>query len=263
MALLNVLINARDAMTEEGTVSVGTSMLGEPEHRQRLGLPPGRYLVLCVIDEGEGMTPEVLQRATEPFFTTKGPGTGLGLAMVHGFVRQSHGRLEITSSSGQGTTVRMIFPVADEVEEQTTADEPPDNAVVAPAGNATILLADDNDDVRDLGRMSLEASGYHVLTMPSGERALAVLEGTEEVHLLFSDVVMPGAISGLELADQVRERWPGLPILLTTGYMEQMPGRDDRDALPVLAKPYHQADLLHKIEATLSGAALRPHPAAV
>jgi len=263
MALLNVLINARDAMAEDGTVTVGTSMLQEPEHRQRLGLPPGRYLVLCVIDEGEGMTPEVLQRATEPFFTTKGPGTGLGLAMVHGFVQQSQGRLEITSRKEKGTTVRMIFPIADDGEGQAAPDEPQDNAVQAPAGKPTILLVDDNDDVRDLGCMLLETSGYGVVTVPSGERALAVLEANEAIDLLFSDVVMPGGMTGLELADQVRDRWPDLPILLTTGYMEQMPGRDARDALPVLAKPYNQADLLQMIAATLSGDALRRHPAAV
>jgi PAS domain S-box-containing protein len=263
MALLNVLINSRDAMPHGGTVTVGTSMLQEGEHRERLGLPPGRYLVLCVIDEGEGMTPDVLQRATEPFFTTKGPGTGLGLAMVHGFVQQSQGRLEITSEKDKGTTVRMVFPVAEEAAEGTVPEEPQDGAVQEADRKATILLVDDNDDVRDLGRMLLEAHGYHVLTVPSGERALAVLEGGETIGLLFSDVVMPGGMSGLELADQVRSRWPKLPILLTTGYMEQLPGRNERDALPVLAKPYNQSDLIQKIEATLSGDALRRHPAAL
>ncbi|AVR97426.1 histidine kinase famiy protein [Pseudoduganella armeniaca] len=260
MALLNVLINARDAMPRGGTVTVGTSLLSEPEHRQRLGLPPGRYVVLCVIDEGEGMPPEVLRRATEPFFTTKGPGTGLGLAMVHGFVQQSHGRLELDSETGRGTTVRLIFPVADQREERIG----PAGAAPAPQaeqpGKGTVLIVEDNDDVRELGQTMLEANGYRVRAVASGEQALRVLQEDDGIGLLFSDVIMPGGMNGLELAEQVRQRWPQLPILLTTGYMEQLPGKD-RDALPVLAKPYNLTNLLDKIAATLNGEALRPHPA--
>jgi len=112
MALLNVLINARDAMSDGGKVTLGTSFIAERERTESHGLPPGSYVVLCVIDEGAGMTPDVLRQAVEPFFTTKGFGTGLGLAMVHGFVQQSHGRLELESRPGQGTTVKMLFPAA-------------------------------------------------------------------------------------------------------------------------------------------------------
>ncbi|AXA90286.1 histidine kinase famiy protein [Massilia sp. YMA4] len=261
MALLNVLINARDAMPRGGTVTVGTSLLSEPEHRQRLGLPPGRYVVLCVIDEGEGMPPEVLRRATEPFFTTKGPGTGLGLAMVHGFVQQSHGRLELSSETGHGTTVRLVFPVADQREERNGAGATPAPQMEQP-GKGTVLVVEDNDDVRELGQTMLEANGYRVRAVASGEQALRLLEEEDGISLLFTDVIMPGGMNGLELAEQVRQRWPRLPILLTTGYMEQLPGKGG-DALPVLAKPYNMTDLLDKIAATLNGQAARPHPAAV
>jgi PAS domain S-box-containing protein len=262
MALLNVLINARDAMPRGGTVTVGTSLLSEPEHRQRLGLPPGRYVVLCVIDDGEGMSPEVLHRATEPFFTTKGPGTGLGLAMVHGFVQQSHGRLELDSETGRGTTVRLIFPVADQREERPGAGAPAAAPQAEQPGKGTILVVEDNDDVRDLAHTMLQAHGYQVRAVASGEHALRLLEEEDAISLLFSDVIMPGGINGLELAEQVRQRWPRLPILLTTGYMEQLPGKS-RDTPPVLAKPYNLTDLLDKIAATLNGQALRPHPAAL
>lgn len=262
MALLNVLINARDAMPRGGTVTVGTSLLSEPGQRQRLGLPPGRYVVLCVIDEGEGMPPDVLRRATEPFFTTKGPGTGLGLAMVHGFVQQSHGRLELHSEPGRGTTVRLVFPVADQREERIAPNLPGGAPQVEQAVKGTILVVEDNDDVRELGQTMLAANGYGVRAVASGEHALRVLEEEDGIGLLFTDVIMPGGMNGLELAEQVRARWPGLPILLTTGYMEQLPGKG-RDALPVLAKPYNLTDLLDKIAATLNGEALRPHPAAL
>ncbi|WEF33971.1 histidine kinase famiy protein [Pseudoduganella chitinolytica] len=262
MALLNVLINARDAMPRGGTVTVGTSLLAEPEHRQRLGLPPGRYVVLCVIDEGEGMPPEVLRRATEPFFTTKGPGTGLGLAMVHGFVQQSQGRLELSSETGRGTTVRLIFPVADQREELIgPAALAPTPQTELPA-KGTILVVEDNDDVRELGQAMLMANGYRVRAVASGEQALRVLEEESGISLLFTDVIMPGGMDGLELAGQVRERWPHLPILLTTGYMEQLPGHAT-ERLPVLAKPYHLAELLDKVAATLNGQVPRAHPAAL
>jgi|SRR5450830_109667 len=265
MALLNVLINARDAMPRGGTVTVGTSLLTDAAHCARLGLAPGSHVVLCVIDKGEGMPPEVLRRATEPFFTTKGPGTGLGLAMVHGFVQQSHGRLEIDSETGKGTTVRMIFPIADHGGSSPvtpgTAAEP-----LLPQGLGTILLVEDNEDVRHLGQTMLEANGYTVHAVASGEAALALLEGEHGISLVFTDVIMPGGMNGLQLAEQVRERWPRLPVLLTTGYMEQLPARQagaTQAPLPVLAKPYKLADLLEKVAAVLTGRAATPHPASL
>ena len=157
MALLNVLINARDAMPNGGRVRVSTLAVASAGE-------PGDQVAVCIADEGEGMSPEVVRRATEPFFTTKGPGTGLGLAMVHGFVQQSRGRLEIDSTPGQGTTVRMVFPVDGVEAEGTRGRSHPDAAAAAEArAKARILVVEDNEDVRELAETVLDAAGYAVV----------------------------------------------------------------------------------------------------
>lgn len=242
MALLNVLINARDAMPNGGRVRVSTTVLAG--NGPAANEPGAGQVAVCIADEGEGMAPEVVQRATEPFFTTKGPGTGLGLAMVHGFVQQSRGRLEIDSTPGQGTTVRMVFPVdgARDAQEQDEAAQ--DGA------RARILVVEDNEDVRELAETMLESAGYAVVSAPSGEQALNLLDEGGEVDLVFTDVMMPGGMNGLQLADQVRARRPGTPILVTTGYMDELPAaRGQR--LDVLGKPYRQEDLLARVRAIL------------
>ena len=255
MALLNVLINARDAMPDGGEVTVGTAIVRGEERLKAHGLPPGTYLTLCVIDKGKGMAPDVLRRATEPFFTTKGPGTGLGLAMVHGFVQQSHGRLEIDSTPGQGTTVRMIFPVADSgvdlaVHDQRPQDGTPANDADAAAGaHPCVLVVEDNDDVRELAETVLAMHGYAVLAAASGEEALRLLEGGAHADLLFTDVVMPGGMTGLELVEKVGATHPQLPVLVTTGYMDDLPGSGK--GLEILGKPYRHEDLLARVEAVL------------
>jgi len=241
MALLNVVINARDAMPGGGRVKVGTS------------LARGNEVVICIVDEGEGMTPEVMQRATEPFFTTKGPGTGLGLAMVHGFVQQSRGRLELDSTPGKGTTVRMIFPATDAAsgtanEETADADAPEQER---DAGKPRILVVEDNEDVRELAESMLDSAGYAVVSAPSGEQALDLLEEQADIDLVFTDVLMPGGMNGLQLADQVRARRPGTPILITTGYMDELPAASRAQSLDILTKPYRQEDLLSRVRAIL------------
>jgi len=257
MALLNVVLNARDAMPEGGVVTVGTAVLGEPS-RRRLGLPAGEYVCICVNDEGEGMPPEVKRRATEPFFTTKGPGTGLGLAMVHGFVQQSHGRLDIDSEPGKGTQVRMVFRTAEAAAEGHDAapagprDDAPEQTRPRPC---RILVVEDNDDVRELAEAMLAMAGYEVLSAPSGERALGLLENGEPADLLFTDVIMPGGMNGLELIERVHAKRPGLPVLVTTGYMDELPGRRRSEGLDVLAKPYQHQDLLDRVGAALKRAA--------
>ena len=254
MALLNVVINARDAMPRGGTVTVGTAVLA-PEGRRLLKLPDGEYVCICVLDEGEGMTEDVRRRATEPFFTTKGPGTGLGLAMVHGFVQQSRGKLDIESEPGKGTQVRMVFPVSEQAragaDESDAAQSP-----VRPQGSAChILVVEDNDDVRELAESMLAMAGYRVLCAPSGERALALLDSGVQVDLLFTDVIMPGGMNGLQLIDKARQMRPGLPVLATTGYMDELPGRGARgEGLDVLAKPYHHQELLDRIKTALKRA---------
>jgi CheY-like chemotaxis protein len=254
MALLNVLINARDALPEGGEVTVATAIVRDEDRIKAHNLAPGTYVDLCVIDHGIGMPPDVLRRATEPFFTTKGPGTGLGLAMVHGFVQQSHGRLEIDSTPGKGTTVRMIFPA---VDHGTEAGADGQDSAAAPAADATagskpcVLVVEDNDDVRELAESVLGMAGYAVLAAASGEQALTLLRQGARVDLLFTDVIMPGGMNGLQLVDEARSLRPRLPVLVTTGYMDELPRQGQGQRLNILAKPYKHGDLLAQVEAAL------------
>jgi CheY-like chemotaxis protein len=243
MALLNVLINARDAMPNGGRVRVSTTVLAAGAEEGGIG-----QVAVSITDEGEGMTPDVMRRATEPFFTTKGPGTGLGLAMVHGFVQQSRGRLDIDSAPGQGTTVRMVFPV-DAAREGAAAQGEAD-AEAEDSVRARILVVEDNEDVRELAETMLASAGYAVLSAPSGEQALSLLDEGGAVDLVFTDVMMPGGMNGLQLADQVRVRRPGTPILVTTGYMDELPNAKGQ-RFDVLSKPYRQEDLLARVRAIL------------
>jgi PAS domain S-box-containing protein len=247
MALLNVLINARDAMPNGGGVRVSTVVIAGSGPAAN---DPGTgQVAVCITDEGEGMTPDVVRRATEPFFTTKGPGTGLGLAMVHGFVQQSRGRLEIDSTPGAGTTVRMVFPVDGTPNNPAQAGSATD-AAAEESAKARILVVEDNEDVRELAETMLASAGYAVVSAPSGERALNVLDESGEIDLVFTDVMMPGGMNGLQLADQVRARRPGTPILVTTGYMDELPAARGQQ-LDILGKPYRQEDLLARVRAIL------------
>ena len=253
MALLNILINARDAMPRGGTVTVETSSVVLEEN----GLPGGRYVVLAVRDEGEGMAAHVLERAIEPFFTTKatGKGTGLGLAMAHGFVQQSRGRLEIESEAGRGTTVSMLFPAADKSPDtpQPRATLPHPRFEAPHSTSETILVVEDSEDVLALAREHLEALGYRILTARSGDEALEVMEGKlDEIDLLFTDLVMPGSMNGLVLAERVRESRPDIAVLLTTGYNEDLVADGPRTtAMDVLGKPYRRAELADRVRAAL------------
>jgi CheY-like chemotaxis protein len=243
-------------MPDGGQVTVGTAIVRGEERIRRHNLAPGTYVDLCVVDKGVGMPPEVLQRATEPFFTTKGPGTGLGLAMVHGFVQQSHGRLEIDSKPGEGTTVRMIFPVADHGQDGAGGTGPEQDAAPPDADDLagsrpSVLVVEDNDDVRELAESVLGMAGYAVLAAASGEQALDLLRRGARVDLLFTDVIMPGGMNGLQLVDETRRLRPRLPVLVTTGYMDELPGRGQGQRLNILAKPYKHGDLLERVEAAL------------
>ncbi|MGX4643849.1 histidine kinase famiy protein [Massilia sp. SYSU DXS3249] len=247
MAVLNVVINARDAMPDGGQVRVSTHVLDKET------APGGGYVAVCVTDEGEGMTPEVARRATEPFFTTKGPGTGLGLAMVHGFVQQSRGRLEIDSAPGKGTTVRMIFPSEGAREALRPGEAATPAAPADERGKQRILVVEDNEDVRELAESMLGEAGYAVVSAPSGEQALRMLESGDEIDLVFTDVLMPGGMNGLQLADKVRMHRPDTPILITTGYMDELPAASPSRPLDILGKPYRQEDLLSRVKALLPG----------
>jgi len=266
MALLNVLINARDAMPDGGKVTVATSIMDDAEKLERHRLAPGRYVVICVIDEGEGMSPEVVARATEPFFTTKGPGTGLGLAMVHGFVQQSHGRLEIESALQKGTTIRMIFPQAAktgfEMAAERSSGDSPKWTPEAILGRRTILVVDDSDEVRELAEQQLRGLGYRVLGAASGEAALELMDRYGNIDLLFTDIIMPGGMNGLRLAELVRERQPEVPVLLATGYIDNLPSPVGSTAsVPLLVKPYRLNELAERVRQALK-VDRRQHPAA-
>lgn len=259
MALLNIVNNARDAMPQGGVVTIATLPLRLDDSSR--DLEPGSYVMLEVRDEGTGMPPEVLERAVEPFFTTKGvgQGTGLGLAMASGFVRQSGGRLEIDSDPGHGTTVRMIFPIArDSLAE--AEDEPVESTAVAPtppSGYADhVLVVDDNEEVLSLASEILTSAGYRVTTAISGEDGLKAFErvhADNHVDLLFTDLVMPGGMNGLMLADAVIERDPTVSVLLTTGYNEELVVNGPRKrATDVLSKPYRRSELLDRVRQALN-----------
>ncbi|MGB9110346.1 MAG: response regulator [Telluria sp.] len=249
MALLNVLINARDAMPDGGDVTVATGIVRGEDRLKAHGLPHGTYVSLCVIDHGKGMSADVLRRATEPFFTTKGPGTGLGLAMVHGFVQQSHGRLELDSHPGDGTKVTMIFPIADNANAGQGGAAP--GAAGADTVKPCVLVVEDNDDVRELAEQVLAMDGYAVQSAASGEQALDLLRRGAAVDLLFTDVIMPGGMTGLALVEQANALRPGLPVLVTTGYMDELPQGGRAGGLRILAKPYRQEELLARVKEEL------------
>ncbi|MCF4128798.1 histidine kinase famiy protein [Methylobacterium sp. SyP6R] len=266
MALLNVLINARDAMPKGGTVTISTGTVHLNGNGKARNLPPGDYVALKVRDEGEGMAPHVAERATEPFFSTKGPGkgTGLGLAMAHGFVQQSRGRLEIESrpqsdGTGGGTVVTMLFPSG---SGAAVEEEPAERKAVLRRGDETVLVVEDSDDVRALAREYLESLGYRVLAARDGEEALGILEGEERIDLLFSDIVMPGGVNGLILAERAGRMRPDLPVLLTTGYNEDLVAEGPATpTMDVLGKPYRKAELADRIRAALDrGAKAMPAP---
>jgi PAS domain S-box-containing protein len=262
MALLNVLMNARDAMPEGGVVTIATRVaeLDAAEAAEQSAVLPGRYVVLSVADQGEGMDRDVMARAIEPFFTTKGPGkgTGLGLAMVHGFVRQSGGRIEISSEKGKGTTIRMLFPEARPRESMPArpAEARPAEARPAEArgGKEVILVVDDSADVLDITTAQLQSLGYRTITAHDGASALAILQSNsgEPIDLLFSDIAMPGGINGIKLAEHAAKLRPEMPVLLATGYIEDLiPKGSSTSAMDVIGKPYRKYELAARVRAAL------------
>lgn len=228
-ALLNLALNARDAMNGGGTLTVETAntTLDQDYARSRGGVVPGDYVVLSVIDTGVGMAAEMLEHVFEPFFTTKdaGEGSGLGLSMVYGFASQSGGHAAIESESGEGTSVRIYLPRAlGEAPTGPPAPAPAEDIMApAPAGNSkgpaqTVLVVEDYDDLRDTAVELFASFGFTALEARDGHAALGVLEKNPQVALLFTDVVLPGGMSGIDLAHEARGRYPELKVLLTSGY---------------------------------------------
>jgi len=248
-ALVNLSVNARDAMPEGGRLIIETSNVSVdgPMSEDIEGLAPGDYVRLSVADTGQGMPPEVRERAFEPFFTTKetGRGTGLGLSMIYGFAKQSGGLATIYSEIGRGTTVNIYLPRHGSAEPQRDVADEGGSA----QGGKTILVVEDDPRVRRLTVNRLEALGYATLVASDAHEALAIMNGGAGPDLVFTDLVMPGGLSGYELAHRVAAQWPDLPVLLTSGYADELVRRD-ADAishLKVLSKPYRQADLAKAI----------------
>ncbi|WP_221234736.1 histidine kinase famiy protein [Sphingomonas aerophila] len=259
MAVLNIAINARDAMPQGGVVEVVTGKVHLNGNAAARGLAAGDYISIEIKDQGHGMPPHVVERAIEPFFTTKGTGkgTGLGLAMASGFVQQSRGRLEIESEVDRGTTVRMLFPVA--AAESRPPQEPERKAILARPDDLVpsehILVVEDSPDVLALSREILEEVGYRVSVAETGEAALDLFKTMPpgSVDLLFTDLVMPGGINGIVLADKIGAIDPDLPVLMTTGYNEDLVIEGPKaSGLDVLGKPYRRTDLLDRVRQALN-----------
>ncbi|MGA3398995.1 MAG: PAS domain S-box protein [Acetobacteraceae bacterium] len=253
-ALLNLAINARDAMPHGGVLTIEThnDRVWAEDAAREPEIAPGDYVVLAVSDTGVGMPPEVSARAIEPFFTTKGPGagSGLGLSMIYGFVRQSGGYLKINSEVGIGTTVRIFLPRATG-EDNTAMREVPHAGL--PTGHETILVVDDSAEMRQVAERHLRFLGYSVLTAEHGPAALVLLRAGTPVDLLFTDISMPEGLNGFQLAEIAGRLRPGLKVLFTTGYagaQESAGAPDWRERL--IRKPYRRPELAEKIRAALS-----------
>jgi CheY-like chemotaxis protein len=254
-ALLNLAVNARDAMPNGGrlTIETGNVALDADYAAHNADVVPGDYVMLAATDTGTGMPADVIDRAFEPFFTTKevGRGSGLGLSMVYGFARQSGGHVKIYSEVGHGTAVRLYLlrHVAKGLRSTGAATTPAD----LPRGGETIMVVEDDPLVRGLVVTQLKELGYCVLEAPDGPRARSILEGDEPVDLLFTDVVMPGGMTGRQLADAVKPRRPTMKTLYTSGYTQDSithQGKLD-PGVHFLSKPYKKQELALKVRAVL------------
>ena len=260
VALLNLAVNARDAMPDGGQLTIETAnywLHEDAAHAALHGVAAGQYVALAMSDTGRGMTADVQRRAFEPFFTTKeaGRGTGLGLSMVHGLVDQSGGFVHLYSKVGQGTTVRLHFPAAEAADASVDAGTSAGPLRSDPELRQAILVVEDESAVRRLAVRMLESLGYRTVEADTAEAALAVLEATQEVVALFTDVVLPGTASGVDLARQALRRRPDLRVLFVSGYAEAHLSRfEDRPpGSDFLDKPYLKAQLAEKLRVLLDG----------
>jgi signal transduction histidine kinase len=254
-AVLNLCINARDAMQGGGRIIIETAntQLDEDYAVAHADLISGEYVMVAVSDTGMGISPENLDRVFDPFFTTKdvGNGTGLGLSMVYGFIKQSRGHIEIYSEVGKGTAVKMFLPRSEQARH--VVDEMP-ASIADLGGTEKILLVEDDELVRHHAERQLIALGYLVTTAVNGPAALETIKLRADIDLLFTDVVMPGGMNGPILADQALKLRPHLKVLYTSGYTENAMlhlGRLDKNIL-LLTKPYSRNELAQKVRAALA-----------
>ncbi|WP_448650735.1 ATP-binding protein [Pseudomonas fluorescens] len=252
-ALLNLAINARDAMQGEGVIRItGDNIILNPADCEGKSIKPGEYVRLAVTDIGVGMSAAILARVFEPFFTTKreGHGTGLGLSMVFGFVRQSGGHVEVWSEESKGTVVQMYFPRSLGEESPDSQVEPVPHLV----GQETILVVEDNEDVRVTVVELLEQSGYTVLTAEDGDRAMQALQGGVQPDLIFTDVVMPGRVKSTDLADWARAQVPPVAVLFTSGHTRDILSSNHllSPDIHLLSKPYSPEALTQRVRSVLT-----------
>jgi PAS domain S-box-containing protein len=248
-ALLNLVVNARDAMPDGGSLKIMTSNVTLSEQGSAASsLPPGQYVSVSVQDTGIGMTPDIVSRVFEPFFTTKeiGKGTGLGLSQVYGFATQSGGTIKIDSTPGQGTKVIMLLPAqegGDETPEEESETERP-----ARDSAGTVLIVEDEPAVLEVASDIFDSLGYDVVTATDAKEALNVLDGNPSIDVLFSDVIMPNGMNGVELSRKAREMRPDLKILLASGYpMSALPSEGLGIGVSFISKPYRWTELADKL----------------
>jgi PAS domain S-box-containing protein len=246
LTLVNLVVNARDAMPSGGCIEIGASnrTLSGWETHEHL---TGDFVALCVSDTGTGIAPEILGKIFEPFFTTKGAskGTGLGLSQAYGFARQAGGAIKVDSQVGRGTTVTLYLPRS----RARVSDLPlPEGPLQLGGRGETILVVEDNSDVKTVAVALLEQLGYRVVSVDSARAALDYVEQGGEADLVFSDVMLPGEMDGIELAKSLRAERPALPMLLTSGYAEAL---RRNQGLPILRKPYRMAALAEAVHAAL------------
>ena len=236
-------------------ISSANVVHGQDYASANVDVAPGEYVMLSVEDTGAGIHPDVLERVFEPFFTTKDVerGSGLGLSMAYGFVKQSSGHIKIESQPGKGTIVRLYLPrvAAESVSLQAGEQRKGRHA----RGNETVLVVEDDAGMRQVGVRQLTELGYRTLEAGSAKEALDLLDQGPHVDLLFTDVIMPGGMTGYELARAARESFPKLKILLTSGYTAQgmATGFQEGESLELLAKPYRKSDLARKLRQILTG----------
>ena len=258
-ALVNLAVNARDAMPGGGKLTIETANAYLDDHYPELGnvdVVPGQYVMICVTDSGTGMTKDVLEHAFDPFYTTKptGQGTGLGLSQVYGFIKQSGGHVKIYTEVGQGTTVKIYLPRLLQVQEPQKAQAPRP----IPRGSETILVVEDDDDVRQVAVQTLSNLGFHVLESADSTDALAKLARNPDIELLFTDVGLPG-LNGRQLAEQARQFRPDLRVLFTTGYARNAIVHQGRlePGVQLLPKPYTRERLAVKVREILDRPTIR------
>jgi CheY-like chemotaxis protein len=251
-AIANLATNARDAMPDGGQLTIVTrnTRLDEDYAQRYDEVAPGDYVLIEVTDTGGGMAPEVLQHIFEPFFTTKEPGhgTGLGLSMVFGFMKQSGGHISAYSEVGHGTTFRLYLPP---VPDAVAATEPMAQAPPEPGQNEMILAVEDSAGLRQILVRQLTSAGYRVLEAGDARVALETIESGADIDLLLTDIVMPGGMNGHELARLAMLRRPDLKTLLTTGFSDVTNGNGSSGAPHILRKPYRKDELLRYVREAL------------